>query len=78
MAVYFFAERDPGGDWRYSVKVGYSNDIPRRLRNLQTGNPREIAVMGFIRTKDRAEDRRVEADLHKRLKDDVVRGEWCD
>lgn len=76
MAVYFFAERDPGGDWRYSVKVGYSNDIPRRLRNLQTGNPREIAVMGFIRTKDRAEDRRVEADLHKRLKDDVVRGEW--
>ena len=76
MAVYFFAERDPDGDWRYAVKVGYSNNIPRRLRNLQTGNPREISVMGFIRTEDCAEDRRVEADLHRRLKEDVVRGEW--
>ena len=75
MAVYFIAERD-ADHWRYLVKVGFSNNIPRRLRTFQTANSREIAVMGFIRTEGPAEDRRVEADLHKRLIDDVVRGEW--
>lgn len=48
--VYLVGEE---GDDRY-VKIGESKDHPRyRLRDLQTGNPRKLTLLGFLQCSDR-------------------------
>lgn len=54
------------------VKIGYSVDPRARVAELQTGNPRKLRLLGFI--KGTIED---EARLHQRfIKDNVNVGEW--
>lgn len=40
--VYFMACRDSSG--REFVKIGYSGDVQKRIRKLQTGNPFRLQV----------------------------------
>ncbi len=76
MAVYFFTELEEQTD-PPTVKIEFSNNIERRQAELQTGNPRKIALMGHIQSAGESEDRKIESDLHRLFDDergDI--GEW--
>jgi hypothetical protein len=53
------------------VKIGYSEQLPRRLAGLQTANPRQLRLVKAI--PGTVED---EALLHDRHQPHHVRGEW--
>ena len=67
--VVYFIQRENGGD----IKIGYTNDIERRLKTLQTGNADRLVVLGLIRG-----DQALEASLHRKFAIHRVRkdGEW--
>ena len=62
--VYFIADNFDG-----AVKTGISSDIYRRRRELQTGNPRPLKLMGFIETKNRQELYKLENEIHNKYRD---------
>ena len=68
--VYVIAERGGTGPM---VKVGVTANVAGRLSNIQTGNPRLVAVDFFWRCRDA---RRVERAVHMRLSAWSVRNEW--
>lgn len=76
MAVYFFTELDGVPQEQPQIKIGFSNNIARRQATLQTANPREIALMGHIRSNGRQDDRAIERDLHLLFAERRGRGEW--
>lgn len=54
------------------VKIGWSENVPRRLKQLQAGCPFVLRIVGFMPgfgSKD-------ESVLHYHLQRDRVRGEW--
>jgi Meiotically Up-regulated Gene 113 (MUG113) protein len=53
------------------VKIGLSNELERRLGDLQTGNPDELVLRHVV-----PGDRAVEAQLHARFKPARIRREW--
>jgi hypothetical protein len=57
------------------VKVGYSADVPRRIRTFQTANPLELSLEFVLST---THYRRVERQVHDHLKacGQHIRGEW--
>lgn len=57
-------------------KVGESNQPSQRVKNLQTGNPRQLRIYKVIEcaTKDKAQV--VEDMIHARLSHKRNRGEW--
>lgn len=59
------------GDPGTPIKVGVAKDPHRRMAGLQTGNPQELRLLHII-----PGDHKLEASLHHRLKDSLVRGEW--
>ncbi|CAE6861530.1 hypothetical protein R69746_07841 [Paraburkholderia aspalathi] len=61
MAVYFIREQP-----EENIKIGVSKRPPSRLRNLQTGNPRLLELLGWIETEGRS-DFELEASLHSKL-----------
>ncbi|MDS7594921.1 GIY-YIG nuclease family protein [Agrobacterium tumefaciens] len=76
MVVYFFTELEDKAD-PPSVKIGFSNNVERRRAELQTGNPRTIALMGQIKSEGEREDRTIESDLHRLFADRRgENGEW--
>ncbi len=77
MTVYFLTEEGSQGVGPMRIKIGYSKDLKRRLRQMQTGNPDRLALMGEIRTRDKDQDRSVEANLHRRFSQQrLERSEW--
>lgn len=70
MSVYFIGE-DENGCCR--IKIGVAKNIEARKRNLQTGNPLELRLLGWIETADAFQ---LERALHKRFVATRVRGEW--
>jgi len=68
--IYFFIE-----DTNEKVKIGRARDIERRRRNLQTGNPRKLLLLGWIRTDD---DVRAEQEIHRHFHIRRANGEWFD
>jgi hypothetical protein len=70
MPVYFIGEDENGCS---PVKVGVARDIGRRKSDLQTGNPLELKLLGWITA---ADDFKTERDLHRRLATRRGRGEW--
>jgi predicted GIY-YIG superfamily endonuclease len=64
--VYFIQSGSNG-----SVKIGLSNDPERRLRQLQTGNLRELRLRHVV-----PGTRGTENDLHVRFAPARIRGEW--
>jgi hypothetical protein len=71
MSIYFIAD-----DFNGPVKIGITANIDRRIGQLQTGNPRSLKLMGFIKTESRKGDREIENALHKKYRDNNISGEW--
>ena len=73
--VYFIVEDD--GDYhpesQSPIKVGISVDIDRRLKQLQTGNPDRLFILGWIPSSDYKE---LEKKLHRDLASKNIQGEW--
>ena len=77
MTVYFLTEKGSQDVGPMRIKIGYSKDVQRRLRQMQTGNPDRLALMGEIRTRGEDQDRSLEASLHKRFSQQrLEHGEW--
>ncbi len=69
MSGYVYFIREEGG----AVKIGYTHELDKRLRALQTANPRLLAVLGIV-----AGERALEGKLHRRFIASHIRGEWFD
>lgn len=70
MAVYFIHQEERG---QWLMKIGRATDITRRLGQLQTGNPKQLALAGWI---EAADDARMEKALHRKYAGANVGGEW--
>ena len=55
MPVYFLGEDENGCS---PVKIGIAKNIEARKRDLQTGNPLELRLLGWIETVDAWRGRR--------------------
>ena len=58
-----------------AFKVGFSKDPKRRLRQLQTGNPKKLQLV-YTKEIEVAPVRLIEDIAHKSLKFTKVQGEW--
>ncbi|WP_328654216.1 GIY-YIG nuclease family protein [Micromonospora sp. NBC_00330] len=58
------------------VKIGQSDDVRRRLADLQTGNPAHLHLAHASYEPDAGRRRVIEADLHRRFGHLRVNGEW--
>lgn len=56
-----------------TIKIGYTNLLQPRLKNLQTGNPNTLSIVGYIETTNM---RTLEGKFHKYYRDNRVSGEW--
>lgn len=56
----------------YLVKVGWSENVLRRRRNLQVGSPVRLEILCIIR----ADDSRLEKEVHYELAEFRRHGEW--
>ena len=65
--IYFITE-DNNTEY---VKIGYTNNLSRRLRELQIGNPKKLSVYFVMKG-----DKQFELELHKTFKDYRGIGEW--
>ncbi len=70
-SIYFICEEGTN-----FTKIGYSNDIPKRLEAVQTGNPRELWIAATIGGLTRQSAISLENYLHKRLSGHNIRSEW--
>ena len=70
MYTYFIIENEDNEHCR--VKIGFSKNPGNRIRNLQTGNSRKLALMGWIECEDSSLEKR----LHKKYESDNLNGEW--
>ncbi|NUT51429.1 MAG: GIY-YIG nuclease family protein [Saccharothrix sp.] len=55
------------------VKIGYTRDLPRRLKALQTSNPYKLELLWQT-----PGDMRLEENLHKNFAKRRIQGEWFD
>ena len=65
--VYFILDRGSG-----CVKVGWSSEPVQRLRDLQTGNPRELELVALVPNVKSSAER----SFHEQFRAHQVRGEW--
>jgi len=69
--VYFVSEGVTG-----PVKIGYASDVPYRIKNMQTGNPRRLMFRFCIECLDQQDALLCERQAHKILRPYWIRGEW--
>jgi hypothetical protein len=70
LPVYFLAN----GETRLSpIKIGRTNSLKRRMSELQTGNPVQLRLLGYIESR---EDAALEATLHREFHQRRGSGEW--
>lgn len=70
MAIYFIHQEEKGN---WLMKIGRAKDIHRRLKQLQTGNPKELKIVGWIKSEN---DHLSERALHRKYGAANVGGEW--
>lgn len=70
MPVYFLGEDENGCS---PIKIGVAKNIDRRKQPLQTGNPLELRLLGWIKSDD---DFQLERQLQKHFEPVRARGEW--
>ena len=63
-------------DGRIFIKIGIANEPERRLRELQTGFPCDLKLLGYFKMSTESEARKVESSAHKLLNDHRQKGEW--
>jgi hypothetical protein len=69
MPVYFMGTESS----EHSIKIGATKNIERRQRELQTGNPVELRLLGWI---EAANSFQLEQRLHEHFVSTRLRGEW--
>lgn len=60
------------------TKVGITNNLSRRLRQIQTGNDKPLSLVGYIEYDTRTEARIDERRIHKLWQTKRLAGEWFD
>ena len=70
---YIYFIRESGSHY---VKIGYSNDPPSRLGELQTGNPHTLEILFLVQLTDLSAARRIEKSFHDRYARSKTQGEW--
>ena len=65
MAVYFLSDGN-------LIKIGYTEDIAKRLAQLQTGNSRRLELLSIIPSGTK----KTEQAIHRNWQADRIRGEW--
>ena len=70
-SVYFITEDKTG-----FTKIGYTNNLRKRIESFQIGNPRDLFVSATIDGLTLKSARAVEKHLHNRMEKYRVRGEW--
>ena len=73
MYVYFIRS---GRRKNNAIKIGKAMNIQRRLDQLQTGNPCQLHLLGYIRCDSVKHAEHIEKLLHDRFKKQNIRGEW--
>lgn len=75
--VYFISERqvDQGQGYPY-IKIGYSKDPQKRLKQLQTGHPKKLGLEGWKVCETEEEARAIEHSIHKFFEKNRTNGEW--
>ena len=71
MKVYFI-QSGKGG----AVKIGKAKNVETRLRELQTGNPKELYLRAVLCCTSEANAFHTEQLLHIRFAENRLRGEW--
>lgn len=69
--IYFIQEGNT-----HLYKVGRTNDPAKRLKELQTGNPRKLNMYHIIECYNMSAACRLELNLHKYLAGQKVLNEW--
>ncbi|MCP4336644.1 MAG: hypothetical protein GY679_02205 [Mycoplasma sp.] len=64
--VYFIGNQEEG-----NVKIGFSTDVNRRIKELQTSSPSKLKIL-----KTFPGDISKERELHERFKEYRIKGEW--
>lgn len=67
--VYFISD----GEF---VKIGMAASLPNRIKQLQTGNPRELHALYVIDSESQREASKIESELHSLLRNKQCMGEW--
>ena len=71
--IYVISVKSDRDDRKAHRKIGVSSDVNKRLRELQTGNHKELVVSYSTKTSDMLA---AENAAHERLKHCRVHGEW--
>ena len=71
---YVYAITNPA--WDGWVKIGMAVDIDRRIKQMQTGNHRQLWIMASIPCDSRIEAAELERSFHRFFKKQKIRGEW--
>lgn len=73
MPVYFITENEASLS---PIKIGFSKNISKRIKELQTGNPSKLLLMGWLTSPNDAE---LEKSLHRQFSlQRCDHGEWFD
>ena len=71
MFVYFIQAGHKG-----AIKIGHTENLDRRIENLQVGNPFKLRVLATIHCDSIEHARGLEEKLHRFFKKKHIRGEW--
>lgn len=58
------------------IKVGIAKNVETRIINLQVGNPTTLLIRGIIGPVTKQQAQTIENDLHVRMSNHRIRGEW--
>lgn len=76
MSEYVYFIEASNNERRSYVKIGVSNNIESRMRDLQCGNHLRLFLMAKIKAKDRVDVFKIESVLHSKLRRFNSAGEW--
>jgi len=71
MGYIYLIENTIGNETRY--KIGYTNNLERRKKQLETGNPGEMNIIKSFFTKW---NRKLESRIHKKFLINNIKNEW--
>lgn len=69
--VYFVFNQDSN-----AVKIGVAKNIQKRLSALQTSSPAKLELLGFIKTNNSRDAKKLEHSLHQKFTALWIMGEW--
>jgi len=71
-SVYFIRSGDVGRP----IKIGYTENIEKRMSVIQTSSPDEIHLIGLIPVDSKLQAQNIEKWMHWRFSKNHIRGEW--